>query len=281
MTRLTLCGLFLLASASQAQPPSALSKSLLFHASFDASANADFARGDARLYTAASLKRERVSPGLPGDAVQLDRRDGRYGGCLRFTKKTDQVVFFKGAANLPETGQTFQGSFSFWLRVSPADDLPAGYVDPLQITDKKWNDASFFVDFTKQTPRQFRLGVFSDYAFWNPRDRKLDDIPAGERPLITIVKPPFNRRVWTHVGVAFRDFNGPQPGIATLYLNGKAQGELRGRQRFSWKPDRLAILLGIYYVGQFDDLAVFDRALTATEMMRVTQLPAGIKSLAD
>jgi hypothetical protein len=274
------CGLLLLASGSHAQQQSSLTDALLFHASFDASADADYAKGDARIYTAKSVKRENVQAGLHTAAVSLDGKQGRYGGALSFTEKSDQIVFFKGVGNLPSAEQNFQGSYSFWLRLTPEEDLPPGYVDPLQITDKKWNDASFFVDFTKETPRKFRLGVFSDYKIWNPQDRKWDDIPDAERPLVAVDQPPFSREKWTHVGITFRDFNGKnQVGVATLYLNGESQGDLRRKQRFTWNDERLAIMIGIYYVGLLDDFAIFDRALTPSEMKTVFELPKGIVSL--
>jgi len=82
------------------------------------------------------------------------------------------------------------------------------------------------------------------------------------------------------VGITFGGFNAEQgPGAAILYLDGKSQGELRSKQRFTWDTQRLAIMLGISYVGQLDDFAVFDRALTATEMKQVFQLRNGITSL--
>ena len=116
--------LMLTASVGYAQE-SSLADALLFHASFDESADADFAKGDARIYTAKSLKREDVRAGLHSDAVSLKRKHGRYGGSLSFTKKSDQIVFFKGAGNLPPAQQDFHGSYSFWLRLTPEqDDIP-------------------------------------------------------------------------------------------------------------------------------------------------------------
>jgi hypothetical protein len=272
--------LLLLVNVVHAQEPSSIGDALIFHASFDESANADFAKGDKSVYTAESLKRDSVQAGLHGGAVQLNLKGGRYGGSLAFTEKSERIVFFKGAGNLPSATKGFQGTYSFWLSLTPEEDLPPGYVDPLQITDKKWNDASFYVDFTKETPRTFRLGVFSDYKFWNPKNRKWDDIPSSERPLVTVKQPPFSRDQWTHIGITFVGFNTAQrPGLATLYLNGESQGVVRRKQHFTWDADRLAIMLGIYYVGQLDDFAIFDRALTASEMKHVFQLKNGIKSL--
>ena len=272
--------LLLLISTQSTVAQTTLRKSLIFHASFDRSGDADVAKGDAKIYTAKSLKRQSVKAGLHSNGVRHDSQGGKFGGSLVFTKKTGQIVFFKGPGNLPAVRKGFQGSFSFWLKLSPKDDLPPGYVDPLQITDKKWNDASFFVDFTKATPRQFRLGVFSDFKFWNPKNRKFDNIPEKERPLVSVRKPPFSRKQWTHIGISFRGFNQKdQDGVATFYLNGKSQGQLKRKQRFTWGKDRLAIMLGIYYVGGFDDFAIFNRSLTAKEMTTIYQLKGGIKSL--
>jgi hypothetical protein len=257
-----------------------LADALLFHASFDESVDADLAKGDAALYTADSLARERVRPGLVTDAAVLDKEGGRFGGALSFRKKADPVVFYRGGENLPYTDLQFQGTISFWMLLSPAEDLPPGYVDPLQITDKAWNDASIFVDFTETNPRQFRLGIFSDYKFWNPTDRPWDDIPDAERPMVSVEEPPFSRDHWTHVAITFRDFNAPDAeGLAVLYLDGKPQGQLRGKQRFTWDADNAAIMLGIAYVGRLDDFAVFNRALDEPEILELFSLPGGIESL--
>lgn len=262
------------------QSPNSLAEALLLHASFDRTADADFARGDGRVYTAPSLKRNNPQPGLHSDAVRLTTDQGRYGGCLAFSKKGESVVFFRGLDNLPRVQAGFQGSYCFWMRLSPDEDLPAGYVDPLQITDKKWNDAAFYVDFTQAAPRKFRLGVFSDYQFWNESNRKWGDIPESERPLVTVDTPPFSRDRWVHVGITFQHFNqDAQSGEAVLYLNGESQGVIRRPQQFTWDASRVVIMLGIYYVGQIDDLAIFDRSLSAAEIKHVLALPQGIHSL--
>lgn len=269
----------LLSTKTDAQQQESLKESLRFLASFDRSVDADVARGNKQLMTAKSLRREEVSPGLIGDAVQWDKTGGRYGGCLSFKKKTDAIVFYHGANNMPSTDSEFAGTISFWLRLTPDEDLPPGYVDPLQITDKKWNDASIFVDFTEKNPRQFRLGVFSDFAYWNPDDRKWEKIPDDERPLVTLKEPTFSKDSWTHVAIAFEGFNRDEkPGRATLYVDGVSVGDLNRSQHFTWAPERLAIMLGIYYIGDLDEFAVFDRCLSAKQ---VAELAKSTSSLTD
>lgn len=261
---------------------SALADSLILHASFDATTTADKAKGDAQLYTAETLRREEVSAGIHTDAVELSDQSGRFGGCLVFKKKADPVVFYKGEDNVSWDESNFSGTYSFWLKLSPETDLPPGYVDPLQITDKKWNDASFFVDFTDKNPRDFRLGVFSDYAYWNPDDRKWDEVEEADRPLVTVKELPFSNDSWTHVAITFSNLNADADDArATLYLDGKQQGHITGKQRISWKPENVVIMLGINYVGGFDDLGIFDRALSAEEIVEVYELEDGLRSLVN
>lgn len=278
MRALILAGLVGVVNMAGAAELDGLGKSLRFHASFDTSVDADVAKGDPKLYTAASLERAQVQPGLQADEIVWSRDQGRFGGALSFVKKTDKVVFYQGRDNLSYSKSDFHGTISLWMRLSPDDDLPPGYVDPLQITDKKWDDSAFFLDFSDKNPRQFRLGVFSDHAFWNPKGRVWDDIPESERPMVSVAKPPFSRDAWTHVAITFANFNR-EDSQAVLYMDGRSQGSLSARQRFTWNPERVAILLGIFYIGQVDDLAIFDRALSPQEIAQIKDLPAGIRSL--
>ncbi len=252
----------------------ALRDSLRFYASFDKSADADVARGDRRIYTASDLKRTQVEAGLQTGEVRLVEQ-GKWGGCLQFGRKTEQVVFYRGQDNLPYQADSFSGTVSLWMSLAPDQDLEPGYVDPLQITDKAWNNAAFFIDFSKdEKPRHFRLGVFSDYAFWNPTNRDWNAIPVAERPMVTVEQPPFRRETWTHVAFTYHNFNTDQPAEAVLYLDGKSQGQLTSKQHFTWDPAQVAMFLGIYYTGRMDDLAVFDRALTPDEIQQLRSAPA-------
>jgi hypothetical protein len=260
--------------------PNNLRTALTFHSGFDGLFNARFANGDYKLYTASSSDRSDAKPGNHRKDLTIIK-DGRFGSALRFGDKAKQVVFFKAEDNMQYSKTEFSGTVSFWLRLDPEKDLMPGYVDPLQITDKKWNDASFFLDFTKDdTPRHFRLGSFSDIKFWNPKNIKWDDFPAEERPLVVVKKPPFSRTNWTHVLFTFADFNtkGKQ-GKAKLYLNGKLQGTQTRPQHYTWDTSKAAIMLGLSYIGDFDDLAIFSRVLSEKEIRQLYEMEGGVKSL--
>ena len=259
----------------------ALRESLTFYASFDDSVDADVAKGDARLFTSPNGKREDAKPGLQRDDVALVKT-GRHGGGLLFAKKSSAVVYFEAAKNVAYSQGAMRGTVSFWLSLDPAKDLEPGFCDPIQITDKTWNDAAIWVDFSKENPREFRLGAFADKKVWNPTDRKFDDIPENERPMVPVRKPPFAKGRWTHVVFTYDGFNARNgDGTAKLYLDGKLQGELVRRQVFTWDPSKTRILLGLSYIGLFDELSIFDRALTADEVNSLYRLDGGLQSLAS
>ena len=52
-----------------------------------------------------------------------------------------------------------------------------------------------------------------------------------------------------------------------LYLDGEPRGDLSGRQQtFTWDLQQTLIALGLNYVGLIDEIATFDRVLTAAEV---------------
>jgi hypothetical protein len=260
-----------------------LALSLLFHAPFDDSADAAFAKGDARIHWGPQWGAPRVvQPGLPPAGVSLAFLQGRHGGALRFDRKIKEVVAFRAAGNVPYRARNWQGSVSFWLRVNPDEDLEPGYCDTIQITPKQWDNAAFFTEFTKdEKPREFRLGAYADPACWNPQNRKWDDLAFAEKPLIKVERPPFSRERWTHVVFTWEKFNTGKPnGITRLYLDGELKGELSPReQTWMWNPDETLVMLGLSYTGWMDDLAIFGKALSGKEVTALRNLPKGVAAL--
>jgi hypothetical protein len=95
---------------------------------------------------------------------------------------------------------------------------------------------------------------------------------------VTVKRPPFRRDAWTHVLFTFEGINASddKPSRATLYLNGKKQGSLDGAMKFSWVPEKGAIMLGIYYIGDLDEFTIFDRALRPEEVMAIYESTTGL-----
>jgi hypothetical protein len=246
--------------------PNALRARLTLHASFDKGLDADLARGDGRIYSAPDYKQQGSAKPGPGDVdAAIEKDAGIAGGhALRFRSKNTRALFFRGDRNVAPAG----GTFSFWLRLDPDKDLAPGFCDPVQITDKAYNDSAIWVDFTKdEVPRHFRLGVFGSLKAWNPDKSPDARNPVFLRRLVVVEKPPFTRETWTHVAITWAGLHREGAGSASLFLNGKRiapAGEIR--EAFEWDPARLAIRLGVNYTGLMDEVAIFDRALSAKEI---------------
>ena len=262
-------------------PDTALAEALTFHASFDTGADADFGAGDRSIYSAPAYdERDEPTPGLEVPDVEIVPGAGRFGNALRFNKTNKQALFYKAQDNVAYSTTDMAGTVSFWLSVDPAVDIEPVYCDPIQITDVNYNDAAVWVDFTNQNPKQFRMGVFGDLAVWNP-----EGLPAGENPdfenrLVAVNELPFGSGQWTHVVITYSGLNSPDGGIAKLYLNGQLQGSREGIvESFTWDVERAVIKLGLNYVGLYDDIAVFRRALNDEEVAALHQLETGAAAL--
>jgi len=258
-----------------------LSAALSFHASFDHGPTADFARGDAQIYSAPKYDQlDQASPGIDAPEVTIEANAGRIGSALKFSRSYKRALFYRSEKNLDYSTEDWAGTISFWLNLDPDEDLEPGYCDPIQVTDTAYNDASIWVDFSKDPPREFRLGVFGDLEVWNPRNISPNDNPDFINRLIAVTNPPFNRGSWTHIVITYAGLNSPAGGTARLYLDGDYQGAAEGiREPFSWDLPSSTIRLGINYVGLFDELAVFDRALSDEEVLVLHQLNGGVAAL--
>lgn len=274
----------LLGCQSTSSTQRSLRSSLLFEATFDQGPDADLSTGDRRLYHAPNLNdRDNARPGLPPDGlVEIARGAGVHGDALRFVRTGSPIVYFSADGNTGYRTKDWSGTVSFWLKVNPAAELAEGFCDPIQLTSKSWDNAAFFCEFEKRPSGiPFRLGVYPDFPVWNPTNRKWEDMSAAEKPLLSLPNPPFRGDRWTHVVFTFEHFNtGRADGVARLYLDGVPAGSIPARtQTFTWDPLRARILLGVGYVGLWDELAVFNRALTPGEIQALHQLPGGIGDL--
>jgi hypothetical protein len=257
-------------SFANAQVPANMpQEGLLLFADFNNGPDAVSAKGDKRLYSAASYKEQAgAQPGLGKTGVVLAAGQGRSGAALHFPKKNTQAIFFAGKGNLAPAN----GTISFWLRLDPETDLEPGYCDPIQFTAYSFDDSAIWVDFTKdEKPRHFRLGVFGEKKQWNPADVAADKNPAFLNRLVVERKYPFAKDRWTNVAITYQNL-GSANGQASLYLNGKLVGSAsKISEKFDWNPEKLALRLGVNYVGYFDDLATYDRVLTAAELERLAR----------
>lgn len=252
---------------------------LLFLSTFDGSTTAHFAKGNAELFTADGQKAiGDAKAGLHDPAVALAPGKGRVGDALEFKVKKRKLTFYKSAKNIAYDGAHFSGAISFWLQLDPATDLEPGFCDPIQITDVTYNDAAIWVDFTKENPRDFRLGVIGDLEAWNPKKLPPDNNPGFDQRLIKISEPSFSRDKWSHVLINFEGLNS-EDARTQFYFDGSLVGELKVSDPFTWSLERSNILLGLSYIGLMDELAIFDRPLTKAEIAKIAGDELGMAKL--
>ncbi len=260
----------------------ALSEVLTFHASFDRGVDADWALGDRQIYTAPSYaEQDQAVPGIGNPSVEVADGTGRFGHALRFTARNQHAIFYKAEDNVAYSSEDWNGTVSFWLSLDPATDLEPGFCDPIQITDAAYNDAAIWVDFTGENPRQFRLGVFGDLDVWNPDGLSPDEHQGFLDRLLIISAPPFATGQWTHVVITYAGINTQNGGVANLYLDGERLPHVSDSidEPFTWDRGRGAIRLGVNYVGLFDEVSLFSRALTDEEVRALHVLEDGVAAL--
>lgn len=286
---LRVASVLVLAATALAAPPQprspgdTLGAALTFHVPFDGMVNAAYAAGDTRLYSARDRRSAAgATPGVNPEQVMLVRGAGRHGDAVRMTVKSSPLVFYRGEHNVQYAERGWSGTVSVWLSLDPDKELAPGYSDPLIITPRSWDDASLFVDFTRDdVPRRFRFAAFADKAVWNPQGREWDAVPVADRPMIEVVKPPFASGTWTHVAWTWSGFNDDGTGgVLRGYLDGTPAGTLAGRrQKYTWNPADVLIALGVAYNGLVDELAIFNRALSDEEIRTLHALPGGVSTL--
>ena len=76
-------------------------------------------------------------------------------------------------------------------------------------------------------------------------------------------------------------FNNPgKDSVAHLYLDGQHYSALDGwEQLYTWDLEAAQIRLGVNFVGDFDELSCYDRALTSEEVAALYSLNEGVAAL--
>lgn len=255
-------------------------EALTFYASFDKETTADFALGDKNMYTAPSFRQvDSAEVGMTNVDHQILPTKGQSGGAFQFGKKGKKVVFYKSQNNIAHDANKWTGTISFWLSLDPVTDLEPGFTDPIQITDVRYNDASIWVDFTKENPRDFRLGVIGDMDAWTKDTLNTPVDTVMEKRFVRVTDLPFTKENWTHILISYQNLGTPQ-STASLYMDGQKMGSIDGiTDPFTWDLAKSNIYLGLSFVGLMDELAIFNKAFTEEEVRAFRQLSGRVKSI--
>jgi hypothetical protein len=258
------------ASSVRGDELSTLKEALTLHVSFENGLDAEFARGQKTC-----LRSDASVTVISPDA-------GRFGNAVQFTKKSLSGPIYDGRNILNYSPQAWNTSVSIWLRLDPDKDLEPGYCDPVQIVGGDAAKGFVFLEWSKdETPRFFRYAIRPLIEIWNPKMLKWDEIPAKERPMVQVERAPFQADQWTHVVFTLENVNdNARPQSGSLYLNGELAGTVKDwNLTFGWDPGNVRLVLGAAYIGFMDDLAVFDKPLTAGEVKALYQLENGVRDL--
>ena len=259
-----------------------LKKALTFYTSFDDGTDAVFAKGDNHLYTVVNRKQaDSAQLGLHKQGVTIAKSKGRYGDALAYTEKSKGYIYYNSLGNINYSKNAWEGAVSFWLSLNPDLDLKPGYCDPIQISDAGYNDAGLWVDFTKENPRDFRLGVIGDRDSWNPNPEGPDnENPIFIQQLVVVDKPNFERGKWTHIVINFKDLNNN--GKATIYVNGELKGgRTKIKDSFTWEIEKSKIYLGLGYIGLMDEVSIYNKYLSPEEIKHLYTLKNGVQDLLE
>ena len=267
------------ATGALAQPAPSLARALTFHASFDAGLDADFSRGEKTAYVRTKTG---LVPAALNDELKLVPGAGRFGGALHFPKKGNTRPLFKDGGTLGYNATSWSATVSVWLRLDPDKDLEPGYCDPVQIVGDDAKKGFIFLEWSKdETPRFFRFAIRPLQPIWDPQNVGWGALPFAQRPMVQVAGAPFSRETWTHAVFTLEKINDKSAKpTGRLWLNGRLQGSIENWDlTFDWKADAAQLVLGAAYVGQLDDLAVFDRALTDAEVKQLMALKNGVRDL--
>jgi hypothetical protein len=276
--RLFLAALILPSAALAADNLKPLRESLTHHTSFDRGFEADFSRGDKTLYVTGGGA---TGGAKESEVIKLAPGEGKFGAALQVVKKNPQRPYLKGRGVLDYKPANWSGTVSIWLRLTPDEDLEPGYCDPVQIVGGDNKKGFIFLEWSKdEVPRHFRYAIRPLVEIWNPKNLDWAKMSDAERPMVKVERAPFARTKWTHAVFTFDRLNAGKAGVGTLYLDGKPQGSIKDWDlTLGWDADKVQLVLAAAYVGYMDDLAIFNRALTAAEVQQLHALKNGVSDL--
>lgn len=264
-----------------------LLRAVSLYASFDSAVAADFARGGKTLQTRfdhPTAKGEFEFQAGYDQRINQIVPTGIHGGALQVTDVLPLRgrMFFPAQDNLAYRVGGWGGAISFWLNTDPNTLLKTPFCDPVQITEKGANDGGIWCDFPDRQPRDFRLGAFPAAL---PGENPISE-DAPDAPLVRVERIGFQVGRWHHVVLSWDRFDtGQADAVAVLYIDGQEQGRLTNRELgMRWNLEKTGIYVGVNYIGLLDELAIFDRCLTAAEVGLLKEKPellARLKPVAE
>ncbi len=272
-----------LAVQAAAADPSTLGEAVALYASFDQALGAERGGGGLALATRYNHPTEKgqfiIEKGIDGRVYRVAKNRGVHGGALEATDVLPRNgrIFFPARGNIAFKKGGWGGAVSVWINTDPDKLLKTRFCDPVQITQKGATNGGIWFDFNDAKPRDMRMGVVPVTAPGQPPFK--DD--AADAPLVPIKAVGFKAGDWHHVVLSWQNLDtGRADATARLYVDGKLIGTLAKRDlRMDWDLDKTGIYLAVNYLGLLDELAIFNRPLTAAEVGLLHKQPGILATL--
>lgn len=279
---LTLFALALPAFADDAQEK-AVRKAVTFYASFDDEVKGDFGGGQLTFDTRTNHPTEKgkyvVEKGFSDKAFRIAKGKGISGGALDAVDvlPNNGRIFVPVKGNVAYKADGWGGSVSVWCCTDPDTMLKTGFCDPVQITQKGANNGGLWFDFNDAKPRDLRHGAFPAI----PEGKKGVGEDDPNAPMVRVPKIGWKAGEWHHVVITWENLDtGKDDAVTSLYIDGKRLGQVKGKAiAMGWDIDKAGIYVAVNYIGLIDEFAVFDRALTAAEVVALQKEPALLAAL--
>jgi len=255
----------------------AILKAAIFYASFDETAAADRGKGSLEFQTRFNHPTEkgafRFEKGFDPKAFHIAKGRGIHGGALEAVDvlPDNGRIFFPAKGNLAFAKDGWSGALSVWINTDPEKLLKTTFCDPIQITENGANNGGIWFDFNNNKPRDMRMGVFPAAKEGEKAIAETDP----DAPLVVVPNPGFKEGKWHHVVITWTNLDtGKKDAHAILYIDAKKIGAIKDRElAMRWDMEKTGIYVAVNYIGLLDELALFDRALTAGEVEALHREP--------
>ena len=276
------CGILILAAMPvSAGDESALRKAVTFYASFDESLMPDVGVGPIMTRAGDPNVPDKLTfaDGYDKAVYKIARGKGVTGGnCLEASDVLPNRgrFFYPVKGNLAYKKGGWSGALSMWINMDPAA-LKLTFCDPVQITQKGANNGGIWFDFNDAKPRDLRMGVFPAVLEGTVGAKETD----ADAPMVRVPKVDFKAGEWHHIVLSWSNFDtGKKDALATLYIDGKKIGVVKDRAiAMDWDIEKAGIYTAVGYTGLLDEMALFNRALTADEVRMLHKTPGLLATL--
>lgn len=282
MRHLTRFGITLLATGllltTVRADDAALRKAVTFYASFDESVAGDFGNGDLKpgmRYPHPTEKGQfHFQKGIDTTVLKVAKGKGIAGGAFEATDVVPKNgwLYFPVKGNLAVKKGGWSGSLSIWCNTDPNRLIKSKFCDPVQITQKGYDNGALWFDFNDaKPPRDLRFGAFTARS---PEKKAVPETDP-KAPLIRYPGVNWKAGEWHHVVLTFKNLDTGKPDAhTTLYIDGKLIGEVKDQSiAMDWDLEKAMVYLSLGYVGLLDEIALFDRALTAEDVLLLHTQP--------